>query len=219
MSDQLRTPAPPSLKEILGNAVVPIEVPLLRLTEGYPSHHIEDCSGTLLATEPPLILTAWHCFDGGQDLTRPAKARISGQWIPLKTIASGGSMAADWALLEVASDKPTQQLKGLGLVSRVPATEAPAAVSVAGYRKYATETTVKRTLVIDENCDVIERSEGWLVTSCNAEAGSSGGPAVASASQGIVVTGVISAKRDDGRLLVTPVNEVIYPSGVAASPP
>jgi hypothetical protein len=128
-------------------------------------------------------------------------------------------MAADWALLEVASDKPTQQLKGLGLVSRVPATEAPAAVSVAGYRKYATETTVKRTLVIDENCDVIERSEGWLVTSCNAEAGSSGGPAVASTSQGIVVTGVISAKRDDGRLLVTPVNEVIYPSGVAASPP
>jgi hypothetical protein len=191
----------------------------MQLTEGYSSHYIEDCSGTLLATEPTLILTAWHCFDGGQDLTTPAKARLLGQWIPLKTIASGGSMAADWALLEVTSDKTAQLLKGLGLVSRVPVPEVPAAVSVAGYRKHATTTTAGRTLVIDENCDVIERSEGWLVTSCDAEAGSSGGPAVSLTPQGIVVTGVISAKRDDGRLLVTPVTESIYPSGVAASPP
>jgi len=226
MSEQLRTLDPSSLKKILESSVVPIKVPLLRLTEGYHSHHIEDCSGTLLATEPTLILTAWHCFDGGQDLTTPAKAQLSGQWVPLKKIASGGSMAADWALLQVASDKPIQQMKGLGLVSRAPVAGAAetgmtTAVSVAGYRKQGTTTTATagRKLVIDQNCDVIERSEAWLVTSCDAEAGSSGGPAVAVTPQGLVVTGVISAKRDDGRLLVTPVTEAIYPSGVAASPP
>lgn len=224
MSDQLRTLDPSSLKKILESAVVPIKVPLLRLTEGYQSHHIEDCSGTLLATEPTLILTAWHCFDGGQDLTLPAKAQLSGQWVPLKIIASGGSMAADWALLAVASDKPIQQMKGLGLVSSAPVagvaeTGMTTAVTVAGYRKYANTITAGRTLVIDEYCDVIEASEAWLVTSCDAEAGSSGGPAVALKPQGLVVTGVISAKRDDGRLLVTPVTEAIYPSGIAASPP
>lgn len=224
MSEQLRTLDLSSLKKILESSVVPIKVPLLRLTEGYHSHHIEDCSGTLLATEPTLILTAWHCFDGGQDLTTPAKAKLSGQWVPLKKIASGGSMAADWALLEVANDKPIQQMKGLGLVSSAPVAGAAetgmtTAVSVAGYRKHATTTTAGRTLVIDQNCDVIERSEAWLVTSCDAEAGSSGGPAVALTPQGLVVTGVISAKRNDGRLLVTPVTEAIYPSGVAASPP
>lgn len=224
MSDQLRTLDPSSLKKILESAVVPIKVPLLRLTEGYQSHHIEDCSGTLLATEPTLILTAWHCFDGGQDLTTPAKAQLSGQWVPLKKIASGGSMAADWTLLAVASDKPIQQMKGLGLVSSAPLagvaeTGMTTAVTVAGYRKHANTITAGRTLVIDEYCDVIERSEAWLVTSCDAEAGSSGGPAVALTPQGVVVTGVISAKRDDGRLLVTPVTEAIYPSGVAASPP
>jgi hypothetical protein len=224
MSDQLRTLDPSSLKNILESAVVPIKVPLLRLTEGYQSHHIEDCSGTLLATEPTLILTAWHCFDGGQDLTLPAKAQLSGQWVPLKKVASGGSMAADWALLAVASDKPIQQMKGLGLVSSAPVagvaeTGMTTAVTVAGYRKHANTITAGRTLVIDEYCDVIEASEAWLVTSCDAEAGSSGGPAVALTPQGVVVTGVISAKRDDGRLLVTPVTEAIYPSGVAASPP
>jgi len=224
MSEQLRTLDPSSLKKILESSVVPIKVPLLRLTEGYQSHHIEDCSGTLLATEPTLILTAWHCFDGGQDLTTPAKAQLSGQWVPLKKIASVGSMAADWALLQVASDKPIQQMKGLGLVSSAPVagvaeTGMTTAVTVAGYRKHANTITAGRTLVIDEYCDVIERSEAWLVTSCDAEAGSSGGPAVALTPQGVVVTGVISAKRDDGRLLVTPVTEAIYPSGVAASPP
>ena len=224
MSEQLRTLDPSSLKKILESSVVPIKVPLLRLTEGYQSHHIEDCSGTLLATEPTLILTAWHCFDGGQDLTTPAKAQLSGQWVPLKKIASGGSMAADWTLLAVASDKPIQQMKGLGLVSSAPVagvaeTGMTTAVTVAGYRKHANTITAGRTLVIDEHCDVIESSEAWLVTSCDAEAGSSGGPAVALTPQGVVVTGVISAKRDDGRLLVTPVTEAIYPSGVAASPP
>ena len=192
--------------------VLPLKVPVFTYIDGSKQHRIEFCSGTLTATQPPAILTAWHCFDGLQDLTKPPQGFISGEWISLKLIASGDSMKADWALL-IPSDNSNHALpQGLSL-----AADIPRVFSVAGYgRKQADQ---RKVLSIDHDCTVIEPFEGWLATTCDASEGDSGGPALTLIDGELKIFGVISARNEAGTLLITPVSTEIYPAGVLPSPP
>lgn len=201
----------PALED-LASYVVPLQVPVFTYIDGSKQHRIEFCSGTLMATQPPAILTAWHCFDGLQDLTKPPQGFISGEWLSLKLIASGDSMKADWALLVPSVNSDLILSKGLSIAAHM-----PSVFSVAGYsRKQHGENKI---LSIDHDCSVTGQFEGWLTTTCNATEGASGGPALGWADGGLRVFGVISARNEAGTLLITPVTTEIYPTGVLPSPP
>jgi hypothetical protein len=198
--------------ENLASYVLPLKVPVFTYTDGSKQHRIEFCSGTLMATQPPAILTAWHCFDGLRDLTRPPQGFVAGEWISLKLLASGDSMKADWALLIPSDNNNLSLPQGLSI-----AADMPRVFSVAGYsRKQADQ---RKVLSIDHDCTVIGQLEGWLTTTCDANEGSSGGPAVAWIDGELKIFGVISARNEAGTLLITPVSTEIYPPGVLPSPP
>ena len=198
--------------ENLAPYVLPLKVPVFTYTDGSKQHRIEFCSGTLMATQPPAILTAWHCFDGLQDLTRPPQGFVAGEWISLKLIASGDSMRADWALL-IPSDNSNLTLpQGLSIAANM-----PRVFSVAGYS--SKQADQRRVLSIDHDCVVIEPFEGWLATTCDASEGASGGPALTLIDGELKIFGVISARDEAGTLLITPVSTEIYPAGVLPSPP
>lgn len=192
--------------------VLPLKVPIFTYTDGRKQHRIEFCSGTLMATQPPAILTAWHCFDGQQDLTKPPQGFVSGEWIPLKLIASGDSMKADWALLVPSDISDLSVPQGLSITAHM-----PRVFSVAGYSRKQTDES--KVLSIDHDCAVMGQFEGWLTTTCDANKGSSGGPALAWIDGELKIFGVISARNEAGTLLITPVSTEIYPAGILPSPP
>ena len=198
--------------ENLAPYVLPLKVPVFTYTDGSKQHRIEFCSGTLMATQPPAILTAWHCFDGLQDLTRPPQGFVAGEWISLTLIASGDSMKADWALL-IPSDNSNLTLpQGLSI-----AADIPRVFSIAGYsRKQADQ---RKVLSIDHDCTVVGQFEGWLTTTCDASKGASGGPAFTLLDGELKIFGIISARNEAGTLLITPVSTEIYPPRVLPSPP
>ena len=165
-----------------------------------------------MATQPPTILTAWHCFDGLRDLTKPPEGFVSGEWIPLKLIASGDSMKADWALLIPSDSSEANLPKGLPITAGM-----PGVFSVAGYNRK--QNGQRKVLSIDHDCAVMGQFEDWLTTTCDASEGSSGGPALVWIDGELKIFGVISARNEAGTLLITPVSAEIYPAGVLPSPP
>ena len=192
--------------------VLPMRVPVFTYRNGHRQHHTEHCTGTLLATEPYTIVTAWHCFDGLQDLTRPPKGFLGDKWIPLKLIASGDSMAADWALLALDGHSDLVLPRGLSMTA-----DTPDIFSIAGFSdKRPGEST---ELSIDHGCIVTGQLDGWFTTNCKASKGASGGPAVGWVEDELVIFGVISAKNEVQTLLITPVSSEIYPPGILPSPP
>ena len=57
----------------------------------------------------PIFVTAWHCLDGYDALLRPMLLTIGQREpVPMRVLASGGSMSADWALLR--ADEPIEDL-------------------------------------------------------------------------------------------------------------
>jgi len=200
------------VREDIAPYVLPLKVPVFTYTDGRKQHRIEFCSGTLLATEPPAILTAWHCFDGLQDLTKPAQGFISDEWISLKLIASGDSMKADWALLVPSDNSDLSLPTGLSISA-----SRPSVFSVAGYSRE--QTGESKGLSVGHDCAVIGKFEGFLTTSCDAAEGASGGPALGWVDGELRIFGIISARNEAGTLLLTPVSTEIYPPGVLPSPP
>ncbi len=201
----------PSLTD-LTPYVLPMRVPVFTYRNGRKQHHTELCSGTLLATLPPTILTAWHCFDGLQDLTRPPKGFLGDKWIPLKLIASGDSMAADWALLTLDGLGDLVLPRGLAMT-----VGTPDVFSIAGFSDDRPGESTE--LSIDHGCTITGQLDGWLTTNCEASEGASGGPAVGWVEDELVIFGVISAKDEVQTLLITPVSSQIYPPGLLPSPP
>ena len=56
-------------------AVGKLQVPGQRYKDGHSSHYLEDCSATLVSLpgrlEADIIVTAWHCLELYQDLSKP----------------------------------------------------------------------------------------------------------------------------------------------------
>ena len=91
-------------------AVGKLQVPGSRIQQGRRTHHREDCSATLVSrkdsTSANTIITAWHCLEFYNDLSRPilfTLHTLSGSTLNREAyrLADGGGMHADWALLRL----------------------------------------------------------------------------------------------------------------------
>lgn len=184
----------------IDQSVIPLRVPTSRIVEGYRRHHQEDCSATVVRLEPLTLLSAWHCFDGFDDLSRSPQFRVAGKWFPARLIASGGSMEADWALLTVLP--PIHgSLGGLHplpvLSVGLPAPKET--VRIAGYPK-----TSATGVWTSSNCPITGQIKQWIGARCMATQGVSGGPALIERDGRWFVAGVVSAQRSDRTLLIAP---------------
>ena len=184
------------------SAVIRIEVPLLRQKGGSRLHVIEDCSGTLVNKNTGLIITAWHCFDGAMDLTRPARARIDGEWLSLDLKATGGSMEEDWALVQATHTATTMS-------QAMPISFAPTAtgdtVTMLGYT--LSPNSSLRSLV-RTTCRVTDTGFYWVETDCRLEKGTSGGAVIRGEGSTATVIGIVSARKSDGSVLFIPLTRL-----------
>jgi len=178
-------------------AIVKIQVPIVKRIEGYPRHFLERCSATIVSPGPkPLLISAWHCFDGHEALGSPATLLTDSGPIALELLASGGSMKQDWAVLRVT-------------VGWVPDTWIPIArerakqgsrISAAGFSRFSeadfnpTANHEDRSLIIDPDCRVTAMGSPPLASSCVIQRGASGGAILGrTQSGGLRVFGIISA--------------------------
>ena len=189
------------------SAVIPLEIPLTRRIDGRNAHVHEDCTGTLVDSEPGLIITAWHCFDGSLDLTRPPRAFIGGAWIDLRLGASGGDMSEDWALVYIAHPSlPRAETLSLSFESQ----QIGDAVTMLGYsRPRRTDGSDSRSLIKDR-CVVTGHSPPWVQTNCQLGEGSSGGAVVEGDDTGGPLVGIISAQKKGAGVLYVPLIQLRY---------
>lgn len=187
----------------LQHSVVPLRVPTSRLVNGYRRHHRENCSATVINTHPLTLLSAWHCFDGYDDLSRAAHILVEGNWVDVRLVNSGGSMSADWAL--VTADAPDIQeptmLQPLPVLVDHKASDV-LVFHVAGYPN--TQNERPPSLWVSQRCPSLGRSQQWIGADCSATRGVSGGPALVQHNGTWSVIGVVSAQRSDTMLLVAP---------------
>jgi hypothetical protein len=177
-------------------AIVKIEVPIVRSVDGYPRNFLEHCSATIISPGPhPLLISAWHCFDGHDAMASPATLLTENGPIALELVASGGSMAEDWAMLR---GKVAWVPKAWIPVSRVRASKGTR-VSAAGFSRPSetgvnnTERSLERTLIIDSDCQVTAAGFLPIASSCVIQQGASGGAILGRTQSGSVrVYGIIS---------------------------
>ena len=103
-------------------AIGKLQVPGNKYDNGRRSHYSEDCSATLVAraasTRADTIITAWHCLEFYNDLSKPitftllpgSEATITREAYRL---ADGGGMHSDWAILRLYKAISSQQLPAL----------------------------------------------------------------------------------------------------------
>ena len=178
-------------------AIVKIEVPIVRSVKGYPRHFLERCSATIISPGPhPLLISAWHCFEGYDAMASPAQTLTEDGPVPLELLASGESMQHDWALLTSKADWiPTTWIP----IARDRA-EKGSRVSAAGFSRSLASDSPEigsrrdRALVIDSDCRVTEASSPPIASSCVIQQGASGGAILGRTQSGSLrVYGVISA--------------------------
>lgn len=182
-------------------SLVRLQVPLSRWQDGQKTHWVEDCTATLVATVPPRLLSAWHCFDGRLDLAKPARVLVDKRWHPVRLERSGGSMAADWALLSMP-DILADTALALPIASAAPDTGAP--IVMAGFSGDSGLGASGEALTYDPDCTVQAPKDSWLTTDCVAFKGASGGPVLQRRESGWSVTGVISARDPSGPVMFLP---------------
>jgi len=184
-------------------AIVKLRIPVGRTVEGQRRTFIEDCTGTIVSITPPQVLSAWHCFDGYDDLSRPPQMLLAGNWEDTRLIASGGSMAADWALL---SFRPG--LLDSHKLSALPVTAAPLFPGVplilAGFSSDPGLGEGGEVLTYHAGCTVDRVEHHRVASSCVAYRGASGGPALQSIDGEMTVTGVLSGKGGNGTRFLVP---------------
>lgn len=178
-------------------AIVKIEVPIVRSVKGYPRHFLERCSATIVSPGPfPLVMSAWHCFEGYDAMASPVTLWTESGAISLKLEASGGSMSEDWALLRSTTEWwPDTWIPASPV--RVP---LGSRISAAGFSRppgsNADESAgdTDRILFIDSDCHVTETSSPPLASSCVIHKGASGGAILGRTPSGSLrVYGIISA--------------------------
>ena len=189
-----RAPDPSLENEAWAQAVVEIEVPITRRVDGYLRHFIERCSATVVSPGPnPRLVSAWHCFEGYDELAAPAIARTDTGTISLELLASGGSMLEDWAVLR-GTDKWTPS--AWMPISRTEA-KAGKRISAVGFARppaKAPTNFTERAVLIDPDCRVTHDESLPVASNCVVQQGASGGAVVGrTASGGMRVFGIISA--------------------------
>ena len=184
------------------SAVVSLRVPTRRLVNGEPSHHEEICSGTVISHKPTTVLTAWHCFDGYDDLSNPPMVLINGLWHQGRLRQHGKSMQADWAILTV---KGNHDVSRINIDTSSQYLQLGRKIIVAGFDK---TDAGERQLIIEHDCTIAALAEQWISSDCSAKRGASGGPILVRDGPTIAVIGVISALRNEWELLFAPIRGV-----------
>lgn len=172
--------------------VANIEVPAIKHEQGRARHYTEYCSGTLLknakASEPRFVISAWHCVEHYQDLSRDLTvyfphAQSHHKVYTARLVDSGGSISSDWALLKLSEAPSSEQLAGLALMTtdkNQPATAAGFALALPNGRQ---------RLSFDDSCKANGENE-WIL--CTTSKGASGGPIVQIHQSMAGIVGVIS---------------------------
>jgi len=184
------------------SAVVSLRVPTRRLVNGERSHHEEICSGTVISHKPTTVLTAWHCFDGYDDLSNPPMVLINGLWHQGRLRQHGKSMQADWAILTV---KCNHDVSRVNIDTSSQYLQLGRKIIVAGFDK---TDAGERQLIIEHDCTIAALAEQWISSDCSAKRGASGGPILVRDGPTIAVIGVISALRNEWELLFAPIRGV-----------
>ena len=186
-------------------AIGKLRVPGSQWREGRTIYQVEDCSATLIARRASLhsstILTAWHCLEFYNDLSKPITFTLSAggrQSIEREAypVASGGSMTQDWALLRLDKPVSADRIPGLPVITQ-PADQAQDIV-MAGYSRDEAVDQGTQQLTYDPACRVLEADAALASTDCFARKGASGGPVIQTQDLMPAVYGVISQGDGEG---------------------
>ena len=184
-------------------AVGKLTVPGSDRVDGERRHRDENCSAALVA--PRTILTAWHCLEHYDDLSKDplfSLPLVPGHpEIPARRLADGGGMDADWALLRLA--RPIREVEPLDVVHLVAGGE----VLLAGYARDDELGRGGDRLTWQSGCRLLDSSSRGMATDCVTYKGASGG--VVMTGGGIV--GVISAGDSDAQTWFAPSSGFIGP--------
>ncbi len=185
-------------------AVGKLQVPAVRYEKGYSRHRRENCSATLVAAgtnrDANTLVTAWHCLEDYSDLSKPITVSLltaSGERLEREaySVADGGGMHADWALLKLYQQVPRQQVPALLLASERADGALP--VTMAGFSGDAGLGAGGTALTYDAGCRITRQDRAETESDCRAFKGASGGAVVQLDAAGSArLYGVIS--RGDG---------------------
>jgi hypothetical protein len=195
-------------------AVGKLQVPGDKYHDGRRSHYREDCSATLVArhsgTRADTIITAWHCLEFYNDLSRPItftllpgpQGKIASEAYRL---ADGGGMHADWAILRLYKAIPARQVAALAIHPDRADPGRP--ITMAGYSRDSGMGNNGEHLTFDPACTITHQAPGVSDSNCTAHKGSSGGPVIQVSSRGEPrVCGVISQGDGVGLSTFVPVS-------------
>ena len=204
-----RTPLPTHTRpwhEAIGH----LQVPITRFEGGRRRHFTEHCSATSVTPGPhPIFVTAWHCLDGYDALLRPMLMTIGQREpVPMRVLASGGSMSADWALLR--TDEPIEHLHWIPLsadplhIGTKISAAGIASIEISSDQRARTPSTQRR-LLIHAECEVTDAYSNNGISNCVARPGASGGAILSRTDSGSVrLSGVISAGDGESVVLYYP---------------
>ncbi|QIB64512.1 trypsin-like serine peptidase [Kineobactrum salinum] len=166
-------------------AVGTLRVPGLKLRDGYPRHHTEHCSATLVggdADSANTIVTAWHCLEFYRDLSHRIVFTLlpaTDQAIAIEALllADGGGMPADWAVLRLRQAVPASQVRALRPHPGQPDPDRP--IIMAGYSRDAGIGASGTALSYDPDCRITGAGDRVSRDSnCRAHKGASGGAVI-----------------------------------------
>lgn len=186
-----------------------LQTPTRDVGTSTPQHHTEHCTATLVrGGTTPLLVTAWHCIAGQFDLTLPPKVQLAGGWHPVRVLASGQSMAEDWAVISAKVTEPVTVTMAIDPGSMATGDT----ITAAGFSRDPVLGDSGRYLTYHEDCRVTAARGADISSDCLAFQGASGGPVLKHDSEGNYrLIGVISAGDSATQTVVVPVSRFLIP--------
>jgi len=196
-------------------AIGKLTVPSQRLEDGRRRHHEENCSAILVQSSTGRalrhLLTAWHCIEHYGDLAFPIQIALEHpdgevHRLTARLIESGGSMAADWAILRLS--KPLNDSNAKALTVSFASAEPGDSVILAGFSRDAGLGRGGTVMTYDPNCRITEHHVENVESDCRAFKGASGGAVVRLDGEEAYLIGVVSSGDSDGRSFHVPLSDL-----------
>lgn len=194
-------------------AVGRLTVPSSRYADGRTTHHLEDCSATLVASasssKADIVITAWHCLENYRDLSRTISFSAhdnAGRLLSREAyrLADGGGMHRDWALLRLFRPIRRDELTALSIHPQQADPAMP--ITMAGYSRDSGLGEGGERLTYDANCRITARAGEGDNSDCLAYKGASGGAVIQISTSGQpLYAGVISRGDSTGISVFVPV--------------
>jgi hypothetical protein len=194
-------------------AVGSLQVPGIRVHQGYRRHHREDCSATLLASrsgqKANTIITAWHCLEHYEDLSKPITFTLlkgmDGEWVTqARRLDDGGGMHSDWAILRLQQAVSAERV--LALEAHPARADPERSITMAGYSRDEGLGEKGERLTYDPACRIVHQGRRDSDSDCLAYRGASGGAVVQLSDEGQpLFAGVISRGDSESLSIFVPV--------------